>query len=39
MQQVRTAIRRGEDQLLRELPQAQRRALASATRTISRALR
>jgi len=36
---VRTAIRRGEDQLLRDLPDEQRCALASATRTIGQALR
>jgi DNA-binding MarR family transcriptional regulator len=39
MQQVRTAIRRGEDRLLRTLPDDQRDALASATRTITSALR
>lgn len=38
MQQVRAAIRRGEDQLLKNMPQEQRRAIASATRTITRAL-
>jgi DNA-binding MarR family transcriptional regulator len=38
MQQVRSAIRRGEDQLLRQLPAEQRHALAIATHTISRAL-
>jgi DNA-binding MarR family transcriptional regulator len=39
MQRVQTAIRRAEDQLLRALPDEQRRALASATRTITAALR
>ena len=38
-QHVRTAIRRGEDKLLRDLPDEQRRALSSATRTIGQALR
>lgn len=38
MQQIRSEIRRGEDQLLRALPAEQRRALTSATRTINQAL-
>lgn len=39
LQQVRTVVRRREDELLRALPEDQRRALASATRTINAALR
>ena len=38
MQQVRTRIRRGEDQLLGGLPADERRALAAATGTITQAL-
>lgn len=38
MLQVRAAIRRGEDDLLRNLPAEQRQALGSATRTITQAL-
>lgn len=38
MLRVRAAIRRGEDQLLRNLPAEQRHALTSATRTITQAL-
>lgn len=39
MLQVRAAIRRGEDDLLRNLPAEQRQALGAATRTITQALR
>jgi DNA-binding MarR family transcriptional regulator len=39
MERVRAAIRRGEDELLGSLPADQRRALTSAMRTITRALR
>ena len=38
MQQVRAAVRRGEDELLRTLPADQREVLASATTTITQAL-
>ena len=39
MQQIRAGIRRGEDDLLRNLPAEQRAALSSATRTITQGIR